>query len=83
VEHRQRGLGGGGTLVAEDLAQRHAFDEFHHDRGAFGGLDVLVEPDHIGVLDRGQGRGLVAEHLSEHRVGPEFAAQVLDRDEYA
>jgi len=83
LQHDQGRLGRGRALVGEDLTQRDPLDELHHDRGAVRRLDVLIQPDHVRVLDRRQRGRLAAEHLGEHRVAQQVGAQVLDRDQHA
>ena len=79
----QRGLRGSGALVREDLPERHAVDQFHDDGRARRGLEVLIEPDHVRIVQGGQHGRLAAEHPGEFGVGQQVRAQVLDRHQGA
>jgi hypothetical protein len=82
LQHDQRRLGRGRALVGQDLAQRDSLDQFHHDRRTVRRLDILIQPDHVRVLDRRQRGSFTAEHLGEHRVAQQVGAQVLDGDQH-
>jgi len=83
MQHHQRGLRRGGALMPEDLAQRYPVDELHDDRGARRRFDVLVQPDHVRVIQRSQDRRLAPEQFAEFSVGQQVRPQVLDRHQGA
>jgi hypothetical protein len=65
-------------VAAQNVPERGALDELHHDRRARRRLDVLVQPDHVRVVERGQHLGLGPEHRDEIRIIEQRAVQVLD-----
>ena len=83
LQHHQRRLRRSPALMSQDLANRDAVHQLHHDGGARRGLDVLVQPDDVRVIQVGQHLRLGAEHLGPRRVGQERTPQVLDRDQGA
>ena len=85
----QRPLGQQSTPARQQLAQRHAVDELHHDVGhddastvvgLQGVLAGVVDGDDVGVVQRGGRLGLTAKARLEGRVAGEVGAQDLDRD---
>ena len=79
VQHHQRRLRSGPALAFQDLPQRDPVHQLHHDRRPGRRLDILIQPDHVRVIQRGQHRRLTAEHLSELGIRQQVPAQVLDR----
>ena len=83
LQHHQRRLGRGLPVPGQDVPQRHTVDQFHHDRRPARRLQVLIQPDHVRVLQRGQHRRLSPEQRRELRVGQQLTVQVLDRHQGA
>ena len=78
LQHGQCGLCGGAAPADQDVAERDAVDEFHDDGHAAGGFNVLIQPDHVRVIQGGQRGCLAAEQASEPGVGQQVLPKVLD-----
>ena len=83
LQHHQRGLRGGLALPGQDLPQRDPIDQLHHDRRPRRRLGILIQPDHVRIIQRGQHPGLSAEHPRELRLIQQLPAQVLHRHQTA
>ena len=79
LQHHQRRLRRGRPLPGQDLPQRDPLDQLHHDRRPRRRLDVLIQPHHVRIIQRGQHRRLSPEQLGGLRIGQQLTAQVLDR----
>ena len=67
------------TLGLEQLGQGAAVDELLDDEVLPALLEVVVDPDDVGVRELGRGLGLAAEALDERRVGGVLGGQALHR----
>ena len=70
------------ALAQQQVAQRFAFDQLHHDVGGrvlVARFAVVVDGDDVWVTQHRGGPRLAAETLDETAVGDELAQQHLDR----
>jgi hypothetical protein len=89
VEDLEADVGGAGhtqdPFVAQQVGQRPAFEQLHHDPDLVVGLDLVVDGHHVLVLDLGQGLGLAPGPVPRRllRVGgpPGVAEQPFHGDE--
>ena len=83
LQDDERGLRRGLTLVRQDLPQRGPVDQFHDDGGTRRRFHVLVQPDHVRVIQHAQDFRLAAEHHGEPGIIQQVGLEVLDRDQRA
>ena len=78
-QHHQRRLRRRRAVPRQDLPQRDPVHQLHHDRRPARRLHILMQPDHVRIIQRRQHRRLTPEHRREPLISQQIPAQVLDR----